>query len=104
MKVDGRSPAHLDIHLLSVAPHPDVVSQRVGHQVVLAHLVTNQIYSLNSSAARLWELLEEGHELSACLPKLLAEYDIGRSELELDVAQLIADLARLDLLVIAASR
>lgn len=103
MKVDGPSPAPLDIYAVAVRPHPDVVSQRVGHHVVLAHLLTNQIYSLNSTAARLWELLDEGHELSACLPKLLAEYDIGRSELEQDVAELIQDLAQLDLLVIATA-
>jgi len=38
-------------------PSEDTVTQRVGEGIVLVHLPTDRIYSLNPTATRLWELL-----------------------------------------------
>jgi len=41
-------------------PHPDVVARQVGDDVVLVHLDTSQIFALNATGARFWELLSDG--------------------------------------------
>lgn len=38
----------------SYQPNPDVVAQRVQDEVVLVNLRTNEIYTLNRTAARAW--------------------------------------------------
>src|SRR5829696_3032146 len=43
-------------------PHPDVSWRRLGDEVVIVHLKTNQIYRLNRTAARFWELVAEGSD------------------------------------------
>lgn len=39
----------------------NVVTEKMGAEVVFVHLRTNRIYTLNATAARAWELLSEGH-------------------------------------------
>ena len=41
-------------------PHPEVLTRKVGEEVVLVHMGRNEIFALNPTAARLWELLTEG--------------------------------------------
>lgn len=85
-------------------PHPDVMVQRVEDDLLLVHLVTNQIFTLSSTAARLWELLEVGHTLESSIGNLLNEYDVERSELEQDVYDTVNTLIETDLLVLEADR
>jgi Coenzyme PQQ synthesis protein D (PqqD) len=83
----------------SVQPHPDVMAQHVNEEIVLVHLLSNQIYTLNGTATRLWELLETGHDLSSCIQTLLGEYDVTRAELEDDVNTIVETLTELNFLV-----
>ena len=43
-------------------PDPEVVTQRVEGETVLVHLETNEIYALNPTASRAWDLLATGIE------------------------------------------
>jgi len=83
--------------------HPEVVGRRVEGEIVLVHLITNQIYNLNASGSRLWELLESTMSLSDCVRALLLEYEVAPEVLERDVADLVAELARLELLIVEAA-
>lgn len=83
----------------SAQPHPDVMAQHVNEEIVLVHLLSNQIYTLNGSATRLWELLETGHDVEACIQTLLGEYDVTRRDLEEDVNAIVATLTELNFLV-----
>ena len=67
-------------------PDPDVAFQRVGDEVVLVHLKTNQIFALNETGARFWELLAEGRDRPEIEGALLAEFDVSprRSPREID--------------------
>ena len=77
--------------------------QRVEDDLLLVHLVTNQIFTLSSTAVRLWELLAAGHTLESSIGNLLNEYDVERSELEQDVYRTVDTLIKFDLLVLEAN-
>lgn len=79
-KLTGGRLEKLDVRL-----NPEVVAQRVGDDLVLVHLETNQIYELSSSAARLWELLATGLEPSKVRDQLLTDYDVTPKRLQEDI-------------------
>jgi hypothetical protein len=83
----------------AVKVHPDVMAQQVNEEIVLVHLLSNQIYTLNGTATRLWELLETGHDLDSCIQILLSEYDVTRRDLEEDVNTIVETLTELNFLV-----
>jgi hypothetical protein len=49
----------------------------VDEEAVLVDLRTNEIFALNPTAARVWELLEEGHGLTAIVERLTREFDVS---------------------------
>ena len=61
--------------------NPEVIAQRVEDDLVLVHLDTNQIYNLNDSAARLWELLEAGLDLDEAKQQLIQEFEVSMERL-----------------------
>ena len=75
-------------------PSKDVVSRRVGDEIVLVDLHSEQMYSLNPTGARAWELLGEGHDLEAIEATLSDEYDIDRAEARLELDTLFDELER----------
>lgn len=78
-------------------PNPDVVHRRVGDDVVLVHLKTNQIYALNETGARFWELFAEGRDRAAIDEAMLAEFAVTPDELAREIDGLLAELARVDI-------
>lgn len=73
-------------------PHEDVVFQRVGDDLVLVHLKTNEIFALNPTGARFWELLVDGKPRSEIEETLLLEYDVPREQLVQEIDTLVAQL------------
>lgn len=74
------------------SPDPDVVSRRIGDEIVLVHLKTNRIFSLNPTGARFWELLSDGksrHEIEATL---ILEYDGSEEEVSAEIDSLAGRL------------
>ncbi len=55
---------------------------------MLVHLQSNEMYSLNSTGARAWELLSEGHDQEAIEATLSDEYDIDRGEAQRELETL----------------
>ena len=74
------------------APSPDVVSRRLGDEIVLVHLKTNRIFSLSPTGARLWELLEEGRSRAEIEQQLLLEYDVSREAVSGEIDSLVTIL------------
>jgi hypothetical protein len=83
---------------LELRPNPDVVWRRLQGDVVLVHLKTNRIYSLNPTGARFWELLGEGRERDEVEQEMLAEFDVDAAELRCEVDDLVHELSREGLL------
>jgi hypothetical protein len=74
-------------------PNPDVVHRRLEDEIVLVHLETNRIFALNSTGARLWQLIEEGHDEAEIRARLLQEFDVTPSRLNREVDSVLAELA-----------
>jgi PqqD family protein of HPr-rel-A system len=72
--------------------HPDVEFRRLGEEMVLVHLSTNQVFELNNTGARVWELLESGAHTEEILERLSAEFDVEPEQLRRDVTRLLEEL------------
>jgi hypothetical protein len=88
---------HLRVHL-----DPEVMAQRVGDDLVLVHLGSNQIFELSSSAARLWELLESGLGLTEAERQLLADYEVTPEQLEDDILKTLHALEAAQLIALGS--
>jgi len=75
-------------------PSPDVVWRRLNDEVVLVHLPTNRIFSLNATGARLWELLSEDGSRAAIEERIRKEFGVTREEVTAAVEALISELLR----------
>ncbi len=74
------------------APDPDVVARRVDDEVVLLHLGTSDIFALNATGARFWELLKSCDSWEEIEGALEAEFAVSRGELRASVAGLVRNL------------
>ena len=72
---------------------PNVIAERVHDDLVLVHMGTNRIYSLNSTAARVWELLSESFSVSRIQETLRAEFDVDDRQLSSEMETLLASLS-----------
>ena len=75
-------------------PHPDVLARRVGDEVVLVHMGRNEIFALNRTGARFWELLSERRTRSAAVEQLKTEFDASAETVEREADRLMALLQR----------
>jgi hypothetical protein len=78
----------------NLRPSDDVISRQVGDERVLVHLQSNEMYSLNATGARAWELLSDGQDEEAIAATLSDEYDIDRGEAQRELDTLLADFER----------
>jgi hypothetical protein len=72
---------------------PDVVFRRLGDRMVLIHLNTNDIFDLNDTAARLWELLGAIHDAPGLIEALSVEYDVGSEQVRSEVSAMLSTFA-----------
>jgi hypothetical protein len=75
-----------------VRPRPDVVCRRIGSTAVLVDLATNEIFELNATGHRVWELLAAGLDRGAIDARLALEFDADPWQLRTDVTTLLARL------------
>ena len=75
-----------------------VVSSRLGDAGVLVHLRSNQIFELNATGVRVWELIGEGHDVEDIEQRLHAEFDVDHEQLRREVSELLNALCRQGLL------
>ena len=73
-------------------PNPDVVSCRLGDEVVLVHLKTNRIFSLRPTGARFWELLSVGQSRPEIEAALMREYDVTPDAVSTEIDSLVRTL------------
>jgi hypothetical protein len=74
-------------------PSEHVVCRALDDGMVLVHLRTNRIYSLNPTGARLWTLLSAGVDRAALRKQLLAEFAVGPEQLDREIAALLQTFA-----------
>ena len=61
---------------------------------MLVHLQSNEMYSLNATGARAWELLSEGQDQETIAATLSDEYGIDRGEAQRELDTLLDDFER----------
>ena len=66
--------------------------------MVLIHLHTNEIFDLNETSARLWELLAGGGDVAAIETQLRQEFDVDPDQLHREVTATLSTLAQNDLI------
>lgn len=71
---------------------PDALATRVGDEIVLVHTATDQIYVLNRTGARVWELLCDALDRTEIESRLAGEFDVAHADLAEEVGGLIASL------------
>ena len=72
--------------------NPDTVARRMGDEIVLINLKTNRIYSLNRTAARLWELLSAGNQVADIEKIMFEEFDVTETLIKDEIQRLITSL------------
>lgn len=73
-------------------PSTEVLVQETGDEAVLLDLAGEQYFGLDPVGLRIWRLLETGTDLRGVCDCLLAEYDVGATQVEGDVMALVGQL------------
>lgn len=76
----------------------DILSQEVNVETVLLNPESEQCFTLDAVAKRIWQLLGDDNSLEQVLESLLEEYDVGREQLERDLEDLLRNMAEHGLL------
>jgi hypothetical protein len=80
----------LDTH---ITISPEVMLQEISGEAVLLDLKSESYFGLDAVGTRIWRLVEQDGHLKAVYSELLAEYDVDPARLEIDLKQLIGQLA-----------
>ena len=72
-------------------PKP-VMARQVGDETVILDLATGTYFGLDPVGTRMWQFIGEGRTMGEICEALLAEFEVTRETLELDVAALLEDL------------
>jgi len=79
---------------------PDVVSRRIGDEIVLMDLESGTYFGLNQVGSRVWELTDAGPQsLSALRDRIVEEFDVADEVAEQDLIKLLGQLASRGLLI-----
>lgn len=81
---------------------PDALATRVGDEIVLVDLKTDKIYSLNRTAARIWELICADCDRAEVERRMLEEFDVARGELAEAIDELVKSMTQDGLLARSA--
>ncbi|MDE2491332.1 MAG: PqqD family protein [Elusimicrobia bacterium] len=73
---------------------PDAAWRRIGEEVVVLDLRTGAYFSLNETAALIWEELDGGATRAKAAARLCAEFDADEERAARDVDELVAALLR----------
>lgn len=62
--------------------------------MVLVHLESNDIFTLNQTAAALWRLLPECNSLDELVERLFETFAVDRRDLEREVGEVLSTLCK----------
>ena len=82
-----------------VQPDPETVWARIGERVIAGNLETEEVVSLDASAADMWEALVNENSEKAALATLSTLYDVDPAALQEDLLTFVDDLRQRGLVV-----
>jgi hypothetical protein len=78
-----------------IEPAQDVMSTRVGDEMILLELTTSEYFGLRGSAVRMWELIEEKtNTRDDLVRRIVAEFDADERTIRGDVATTLETLSQ----------
>ena len=78
----------------TLVPHPNVVARAVDETVVLVHLDTNRIFTLNPTGSQIWTLIVAGHGRAEIERALQTQYEVDPERLTHDLETLLEQFVR----------
>ncbi|MGC9469021.1 MAG: PqqD family protein [Anaerolineae bacterium] len=80
---------------------PNIVGREIAGEVILVPIRNNvndleSIYTLNETAARIWELLDGERTLAEVRDAIVAEFEVEADEAEADLVELVAQLESIE--------
>jgi hypothetical protein len=87
-------------------PSEDVVAREIEGELVIVPLTSgigdmeDELYTLNDSGKAIWDRLDGKRSLSNIVNELIAEYDVDRNEIEVDVIGLVNELLKRKMLLL----
>jgi hypothetical protein len=69
--------------------HDEILAAPVGENMVLINLRTDQIFELNRTGSRLWELLCQGYGRAELQHQLAQEFDVDPREVAGEIDRLL---------------
>lgn len=82
-------------------PHAALVCRIVEGEVVILDKRSGKIHQLNSTASFVWHKLDGHTPVPAIVSDMVREFDVEFETARADVARVIADLVRLELVAIS---
>lgn len=79
--------------------HRNIIGEDIFIPIGQTALERNGVFVMSPVGARIWELLSEGKDTEQLVPLLLEEYEVEPQILKADVAEFLAELSRLGLLL-----
>ena len=78
----------------NLIPDPNVVARDIQGTVVLVHLETNRVLTLNGTGSRIWEFLAAGLTVQEMEDELVRCYQVDAPTARLELLALIGALRR----------
>ena len=88
------SPRSIDV----LKPNPNVISRRLGDDIVLFNLDSDRFYELNGTAARFWELLQQVQDVDEIRKQLHEEFSVDAEQLKGEASALIESMRQENLI------
>lgn len=79
--------------------HRNIIGEDIFIPIGQTALEKNGVFVMSPVGARIWELLSQGKDTNQLIPLLLEEYEVEPEVLQADVAEFLAELSRLGLLL-----
>jgi hypothetical protein len=72
---------------------PNILSKRLGEELILINLETDRIFSLNLTGAKAWEIIEDTKDLDLVKKGLLDQFDVSPELLDEELNRILNALA-----------
>jgi hypothetical protein len=82
----------------------DVAARKLGGETVLVHLGSSEIFTLNETGSRFWELFEQGLGIEDIKRTLTEEFEVSAAKVADEIDALLTDLLRAGLVTAAEDR
>lgn len=80
-------------------PSAEVICRELGSAAVLVHLCTNEIFELNATGYRIWQMIAEGIDRGAMQARLEREFTVDSDTLDREIGNLLKELSSRRLIV-----